>query len=181
MNIQDLTEKENTLLVQIQNVRGLMEEKTQQLKDAGVFETYNQIHKDYVKLAVDGDIEALKRAIFIQWFGVFEPGCFTGIPGTNPWGDGMGLDVEVEKQSLDLAERYYFSENVDDEFKWMVAWYYSLGDYYFEHFLGASALVKALGRYGEEYKLWEDGLPSRKSLENRGQMGGYWLSLLKNR
>jgi hypothetical protein len=131
LTIQELTERENELMAQVHGTIGSMNEKARQLLDNGVFSSYRKVHNDYAALAATGNIEALKRAFFIQWYAIAEPSCFTGIPSENPWGDGIGLDKDTEKVIFDLVEQFI---NSDDELKWMSAWYYLIAEYYLKAF-----------------------------------------------
>ena len=49
------------------------------LEAAGVFREYRDVHRRYTALALGGDLEALKRPLFLQWYALFEPACFTGL------------------------------------------------------------------------------------------------------
>jgi hypothetical protein len=136
------------------------------------------LHNDYASLARTGDLEALKRAFFIQWYAVTEPACFTGIPSRTLWGDGKGLDKATEKAVFDLVAQFIDS---DDELKWMTAWYYLITDYYLEAFWGNSAIIKNLRSYNQETdSLVNNAKLIDEPLEKRGQMGDYFLSILKS-
>lgn len=176
--IQELTKRENELLAQVHGTVGSMNEKTRQLLDNGVFNSYRELQNDYVALATIGNVEALKRAFFIQWYAIAEPSCFTGIPSENPWGDGIGLDKNTEKAVFDLVEQFI---NSDDELKWMTAWYYLIANYYLESFWGNSAIIKSLQSYNQETgSLLSKANLIDEPLENRGQMGDYFMSVLKS-
>ena len=178
LNIQELTERENKLLSQIHGTVGSMNEKTQQLIENGVFDLYRELHNDYASLAKTGNLEALKRAFFIQWYSIAEPSCFTGIPSIEPWGDGKGLDKETEKAVFDLVAQ---SINSDDELKWMTAWFYQIADYYFESFWNNSTIIKDLQNHIQEIgSLVDNAKLSDEPLEKRGQMGSYFMSVLNS-
>ena len=70
---------EARLLEEVGRVTGLMEEKHARLEAAGVFRDYREVHREYARLAADGEAEALKRALFLQWYALSEPACFTGV------------------------------------------------------------------------------------------------------
>ena len=177
LTIRELTERENELMTQVHRTIGSMNEKAHQLLDNGIFGAFKKLHNNYASLAVTGDIEALKRAFFIQWYAIAEPSCFTGIASENPWGDGVGLDKDTEKMVFDLVEQFI---NSDDELKWMTAWYYLIAEYYLEAFWGNSALIKELQRYNQEFgSLIDHVILSDEPLEKRGQMGAYFASVLK--
>lgn len=178
LTIQELTERENELLVQVHGTVGSMNEKARQLLDNGVFNSYRELHNDYASLAITDNVEALKRAFFIQWYSIAEPSCFTGIPSKKPWGDSIGLDKDTEKAVFDLVEQFI---NSDDELKWMTAWYYLIADYYFEAFWGNSAIIKSLQSYNQETGSFASNAKLiDEPLEKRGQMGDYFMSVLKS-
>lgn len=178
LTIQELTEQENKLLAQVHGTVGSMNEKARQLLDNGVFDAYRELHKDYASLAMTGNIEALKRAFFIQWYAIAEPSCFTGIPSKNTWGDGIGLNDDTEKAVFELVARFINSNN---ELKWMTAWYYQIADYYLESFWGNSGIINDLRSYIQETgSLVINAKLSDEPLEKRGQMGDYFISILKS-
>jgi hypothetical protein len=177
LNIQELTARENELLSQVHGRVGSMNEKTQQLIESGIFDSYGELHNEYAVLAKTGNLEALKRAFFIQWYAVTEPSCFTGIPSRNPWGDGKGLDKSTEKTVFDLVAQMIDS---DEELKWMTAWYSQITDYYLEAFWGKSAIIEDLRSYIHEIgsSMSKPGFII-EPLEERGQMGEYFVSIFK--
>jgi hypothetical protein len=178
LNIQELTDRENKLLSQVHGIVGSMNEKTQQLIESGVFDSYRDLHNDYVSLAKDGNREALKRAFFIQWYGIAEPSCFTGIPSSDPWGDGRGINKETETAVFDLVAQFI---NSDNELKWMTAWYYQIADYYLESFWKDSAIINDLRKYNQEIdSLVSDAKLNDEPLKERGQMGVYFMSILNS-
>ncbi|MGD8454887.1 MAG: hypothetical protein PVF83_00790 [Anaerolineales bacterium] len=178
MNIQELTIQENELLKQVRNITGLMDEKAQKLKKLGIFSSYKRLHQDYVSLAVGGDIEALKRVTFIQWYSVSEPSCFIGIPGP-AWGDDSRLDKGTEKEVFALVQHSILSDQIDNEFRGMLALYFLISPYYFEAFWDNPVILTKLRRYSQEFDIsvYAKDFPS-KSFIDRGQMGEYWLSRL---
>lgn len=167
--IQELTDRENILIGQVHGVVGSMEEKALQLTDNGVFNSYRKLHSDYASLAWTGNIEALKRAFFIQWYANAEPACFTGI---------HELDKDIEIVVFDQVAKLI---NLDDELKWMTAWYYLITDNYFEPFWSNPSIIKSLQSYIQEIgSLTDQAILSDEPLENRGQMGVYFISVLKS-
>jgi hypothetical protein len=178
LNLQELTERENKLLAQVHQTVGSMDEKTQQLIESGIFNSYRELHDDYASLAKMGNVEALKRAFFIQWYAVSEPACLTGIPSESPWSDGKGLHKDTEKAVFSLVSQFI---NSDTELKWMVAWYYQISDYYFESFEAKSALIENLQSYVQNVaSLVNNPKLNDEPLEKRGQMGEYFLSIFQS-
>lgn len=165
MDRVDLERRENELCLIVIGVHGTMEHKSEQLKDKGVFDAYRQIHSAYADKA-GKDIESLKRGLFIQWYAMTEPSCFTGIDQ---------LDYEAEKKIIQQLDKLIISDKLDNELKWMLK-YYSAWDCVFERF--------------KEYKGLQDwihndtgtDLPDtidRNDMTRRGQMGKYWNSLTR--
>ncbi len=64
----------------VSNVHGLIEDQIPVLANLGVFGEYKAIHLSYAQL-IDKYLskEALKRALFIQWFCLTEPFFLSGI------------------------------------------------------------------------------------------------------
>ena len=171
MTLSDLTAQEEHLMSRVALVTGQMEEKALQLKLGGVFVAYEQVHKEYVGLAEQaGDLEALKRAIFLQWYAVSEPCCFTGL---------SELGEDVQKRALELLDQSVRRSQLDDEFRWMLAHYYNVSDYYLDRLEGFEAL-KEISRTTPG-DLWLHAASPRSSLDGRGQMGAYWRSITSSK
>lgn len=158
------------LLDQAGRVTGLIEEKFAKLRELGVFAESARIHAAYVDLAGPpaASLEALKRAIFLGWYEQVEPGCFTGV---------FDLDPAANRRAIELLDAALADRKLDSEFAAMLGWYWSLADYYFadhssdrlRQYLSQlqSAAVQTLGL-------------TRASLEGRGEMGHYWISVLES-
>jgi hypothetical protein len=167
MDLVELTAEEDRLLAIVSRTTGSMEEMSQQLDNLGVFDAYRKVHMAYVDLAErDGNVEALKRAIFLQWFRLSEPSCFTGL---------LEFDTRAEQKALRLLDHLVITHQLDQELQWMLPWYYFITDFYLDHFEGFEE-IKCFSKENQQ-ELWADGAPTRDSLRNRGQMGEYWLSI----
>jgi len=162
MEEADLTKKEIELYSVVVGLRGTMEERSAQLRDKGVFDAYKQIHSCYADNA-DEDLESLKRGLFIQWYSMTEPSCFTGI------GE---LDSSSEKKIIKQIDKLIKHARVDSELSWMLKYYFTW-DHVFERF--------------EEYDRLRDWIKNvagadlpdeinRDEMSRRGQMGQYWAS-----
>ncbi len=81
MTVDELAAREQELLNVVNRMVGTIEEKAAQLQQAGIFDAYLRVHQDYVRLLHDPQQgrEALKRALFLQWYAVSEPSAFTGL------------------------------------------------------------------------------------------------------
>ena len=163
MDIVDLTNRENNLYSIVHEAHGTIEEKAIQLRDKGVFDEYQQIHSSYADKA-DKDLESLKRGLFIQWYALTEPPCFTGI---------NELDDNAERKIIKQIDRLITTDNLDNELKWMIK-YYSTLDYVFERFKEFKGLQDWIqNNMGTELPDTVD----RNVMSKRGQMGKYWNSL----
>jgi hypothetical protein len=170
--IQQLAIDESRLLAVVEQAHGLMEEKTEQLGRAGVFDRYRAVHTAYARLLTHpGDgLEALKRALFLQWIAQFEPSCFTGV---------HEVEAGAEQRVIAAAQQTLADGPADTELAVMLRWYDSLTAWYFERFQDAAVLQRYLGRAEVPEGLAD--VFTEQSLTNRGQMGRYWLSVLRGR
>ena len=166
MDLVELTAEEDRLLAIVSRITGTMEEKSQQLDNLGVFDAYRKVHIAYVDLAEkDGNVEALKRAIFLQWYRLSEPSCFTGL---------LEFDTNAEQKALRFLNHLLITHQLDQELQWMLPEYYFITDFYLDRFDGFEE-IKCFSKENWQ-ELWADDAPTRESLKNRGQMGKYWLS-----
>ena len=166
----ELAAREEALGEAIAGARGRMEEKHAQLDAAGVFAEYAEIHRDYVELAADpvAGMEALKRAVFLDWYELAEPACFSGL---------SGLDAAARRECLRALDRLCARDGLDAELAWVLPWYFLVAAYAFTAFgqlPGLAARLAALDPHA-----WEAADPP-DDLRQRGRMGEYWQSLFDN-
>lgn len=152
-------------LASAREIRGLTEESPEY---RAIFAGYAAIHREYVELAMSGDEEALKRALFLQWYRVTEPWFLCGL---------SDLDASVEQQLLTLVDRLCASNRLDDELRWMLPYYYLIADYTFQHEDHCPALV-AYCQANQHWGIMEQ--PAGFVSAGRGQMGEYWESIFKS-
>ncbi|WP_271766659.1 hypothetical protein [Aquimarina algiphila] len=119
-----------------------------------IYIQYQDIHAEYVVLA-NKSIEALKRAVFLQWYAVTEPSYLTGISRLNKNAKQKSI-IELKKQIKTVPEK---------ELRYMLN-YYLLWDYVF------TSLTKS--------DVNQVSIPNMNT-NNRGQMGIYWNSILKQK
>ena len=167
MNIEDLAsqELELELLNQTIELVGSIEEKNDKVVYFGIGTKYQKIHQEYSRLA-KSELEALKRGLFITWYAMTEPSCYTGI---------VILDSNAENRILKILDRWLKSDIIDYELEWMID-YYSNWNFVFERFTEFKYLQERLTRNKKVE------LPSeidREEMSKRGQMGRYWNSLTK--
>jgi len=172
IKLDELTNQEDRLIQQVRQVHGSMEEKTEQLQHLGVFEQYRAIHDAYAALISNpsDEAEAKKRALFIQWYAVSEPMCFTGISELN--GDTQRFVLEQIQKDVDF-------NRLDHELTWMTPWYYAISNWYFDDLFYLPTLQQYL-RQGQG-RVHLPRAIAIESFDNRGQMGRYWLSVFKQR
>ncbi len=152
-------------------IEGTIAEIHAQLERSGIFNRYRCVYNAYVDLALQGDLEALKRALFLCWFEVVEPSFLTGI---------AELDGDRSWRVLEYLEVLASTNKLDKELRWMLPYYYAVADYYFDSVLENS--LPALRRFLDENK--DTSLPCEEllstTLDCRSQMANYWLSIGKH-
>jgi hypothetical protein len=187
--LDKLATQEEALVLQVESATGAAEARIAQLEQAGVFEIYHRVHTAYAQLLLDpaSGMEALKRALFLQWYGWLEPLHLTGL-----------RDVGVDEQwhVMQRVDQVVGYRQIDREFACMLDWYYSLTSWFFDDGIG----LPAVGSYMERSTSKLDvagGFPALRnflqtrqpaleledvftpsSLVHRGQMGTYFLSML---
>lgn len=153
---------------------GTMDFVTEKLSAKGIFESYRIIHRSYLELYLRIDDEAakleiLKRLIFLNWYSLVEPSCYTGIED---------LDNITVFESYSIVNQYIINEKIDAEFKWMLS-FYSSWDY---TILGFSEnKLEALTAFVKGVDTSISSFPRNQLvkgvMDNRGQMGIYWISM----
>jgi hypothetical protein len=173
MTTKDLSDNELNIYQQVFSLHGTMEEKTKKLKDSGTFDKYREIHNQYLRLIKTsgdgGEInEGLKRLVFLNWYHIIEPSCFTGL-----W----ELDGDTIHESYSLLNDYLKMNKVDREFKWMLS-YYSCNDWTI--LLYSKKEMPELTAFVKSVDPTISYLPDKEVLMNtmtdRGQMGKYFTS-----
>ncbi len=113
-------------------------------------------------------IEALKRLIFLNWYSILEPSCFTGIDN---------LDNKTIFNSFSILNEYIKDNKLDKEFIWMLS-YYSCWDWIILTF--SENKLEELTKFVKNVDTSILYIPKHQlpkgSMANRGQMGIYWTS-----
>ena len=163
MTLAELTEEEGRLAAEVERVTGSMEQKRAELERRGVFRDYARVHSAYSALAAGGSIEALKRALFLQWFAVSEPSCFSGLGEVEP---------ESERRVFELLDSLAANGLPDPELRWMLPYYYRNTDFHFDSQPG----LPMLRRWLQDHKRvpFRDEYFHDPALGGRGQMSDYW-------
>ncbi|QPH40074.1 hypothetical protein [Pedobacter endophyticus] len=172
--IDFLSDKEVEIWNYAESQNGTMDFLTEKLSAEGIFEQYRNIHKSYLELysRIDEEtikLEILKRLIFLNWYALVEPSCYTGIED---------LDNATASESYSILDQYLIDGKIDSEFKWMLS-FYSSWDYtilpFSENKLEAlTAFVKGVDT--SILSCPKNQLP-KGVMDNRGQMGIYWISM----
>ena len=154
----------------VENMQGTMEIKLATLAQLGVFAEYRAVHQAYASLLEqDNHQESLKRALFIQWYAITEPGCFTGI---------REIDLQAELNVLVQLNKLLYMHAADAELLAMLKCY-SSWEYVFqrEEFLHLSDLQTFVAAHSAGNELPTSPPIQLSEMSSRGQMGAYWLSL----
>lgn len=173
MTIKELSDRELDIYKKVFSLQGTMDEKTKQLKDSGTFDSYREIHNQYLEVIKstrdEKEInEGLKRIIFLNWYHIIEPSCFTGI-----W----ELDGDTIHESYSILNDRLTDNKVDNELKWMLS-YYSANDWTILDF--SEKEMPQLTTFVKSVDQSQNHLPDKDELTNtmidRGQMGEYFKS-----
>ena len=171
--IDILSDKEVEILGYAKSQKGTMDFVIEKLSAEGIFEQYRNVHKSYLELYLRSNDEAIKleiikRLIFLNWYALVEPSCYTGI------GD---LDVAAVSESYSILHQYLMAGKIDTEFKWMLSFYVSL---YYAILPFLDKRLETLTAFVKEVDTSALSFPQDHMLEaemvNRGQMGVYWRS-----
>ncbi len=170
VTVAELAVEEDRLLAQVEHAQGHMEQKWEWLRARGVFAAYSKVHRAYVALIADTPegTEALKRALFLQWIAAIEPTVFTGI---------AELRLDTQRAVAVDIERRLTHGQADYELMWMLRWYDSVLPWYFDDFADLPQLRQFLEDKYPDIRLAR--VFTEESLKDRGQMGAYWLEMLR--
>jgi hypothetical protein len=161
---------ESAVLASVRGATGTIEERDAQITRSGLYAEYPAILAGYLDLVLDVDdaaiaAEALKRAVFIAWYGFNAPSTASGI---------AELPESAIRRLMEALGDAITAGRVDDELRAMLAWYSRQFGYVFEHFgpvRGLDALVAevseaAIGALVANPAAWV----------GRGQLGEYWAT-----
>jgi len=170
--IDILSDKEVEIWDYAESQRGTMVAMTEKLAAEGIFEKYRNIHRHYLDLYhriddADTKLEILKRLIFLNWYSLVEPCCYTGIED---------LDSIAVFESYSILDQYLINGKIDTEFEWMLS-YYSSWDYLILGF--SENKFEALTAFVKGVDTSVSSAPKNRllkgTMDNRGQMGIYWI------
>lgn len=170
ITIDSLSIQELKLYNYTDSLKGTMDQMEKQLQARGIFDQYREIHKSYLDLFFNTEneetkLEILKRLVFLNWYGIIEPSCFTGI---------QDLDSSIIFESYSILNEYLIDNKIDKEFKWMLS-YYSSWDFAILPF--SENNLSALTKFVKEVDTTILACPKKQlpkgTMDNRGQMGLY--------
>jgi hypothetical protein len=140
-----------------------------------LFTDYKAIHNEYLNIYKTSDdlavkTEALKRLIFLNWHYMAQASILTGI---------TELDDDTMFEAYEILNDILKTNSLDDEFKWMLA-FYSKWDYTIFEF-SEDGHLDELTAFVKEHR-WEKRQPPTKEhtenkMDNRGKMGKYLTTL----
>ncbi len=158
MNTQQLTTVEEQWLTK---QHSLAENKDSLYEQTGVYAAWRDIFGQYVVLAKEADLEALKRALFLAWAERSMSRLITGI---------KDLDEERIREVFGITDKLARDGQLDAELEWMLPYYYLVERSYLDRFDDLDALKQA----SREHPFLYRQLSLDASFDQRGQMGDYW-------
>ena len=191
MTLSALATEEERLIKDVDRIQDVLpfQERGPSLQARGVLDAYAAVYDAYVALIDDtpDGTEALKRALFLQWIAFVEPDAFTGIGA---------LDRGAQHRVLEEAQRRIAQGRADTELVWMLRWYDSMTEWYFDDifddggeptpqtawYFEGFAELPGLRRFlrDKHGDIQLAGIFTAESLAHRGQMGEYWLAMLRS-
>ena len=167
MELDELANREIEILGRVNNLDGTMDEKFKKVRNLGIGDLYAEVFEQYVKLHKK-ESEAMKRSLFLYWYSISEPGCYTGL---------LELKDELVKKVLNTLDRRLARNISDYELDWMLS-YYSNWEFIFERFQKFESL---LARIKNKEKTELPNSINSEEMKLRGQMGRYWNSIIKTK
>jgi hypothetical protein len=170
ITLRDLAGWESRVAMIVAQTRGDPEERDRALERSGLYAEYPAILSGYLALLEDdaSRLEALKRAVFLVWYSAIEPPMLSGI---------AELPESAVRATLEALERACREGSVDDEMRWMVAWYHEVGDYALLRTPGLPAVEALVARANPSE--WEEADRGEARMADRGLLGRYWSSLTR--
>ena len=167
--LSTIANQEEALLRIVGSLAGSMEQKHDSLVELGVYAQYRAIFGQYLRLLAEPEAagEALKRAVFLSWYDLSEPACFTGL---------FELPSDGRYVVCGALNSAFAGGASDEELRWMVAYYYHLTESAFPGLSAHAELDLFLSRADPESYLVARF--QQQQFEGRGQMGHYWRSIL---
>ncbi len=158
MNVEQLAALEEKRL---NHQRSLVGDREILYEREGVYAAWRDTFGQYAALAREGDLEALKRALFFVWAQCSMSHLMTGI---------RDLGEDAVREILGIADRLTRDGQLDAELEWMLPYYYLVEPSYLDRLEDLDALKEASRA---NPLLYRQRCPEA-SFDHRGQMGAYW-------
>jgi hypothetical protein len=161
---------EMAVLGSIRGASGGIEERDAQITRSGIYAEYPAIFAGYLELVLGADdaaivLEALKRAVFIAWYG------FQALPTASAIAE---LPESAIRRLMAALDDVIAAGEADDELRLMLARYEGEFGYVFEHFGPVRTLRDFIA--GIEPPSVAALAADSSRWNGRGQMGEYWRS-----
>jgi hypothetical protein len=158
MNVEQLAALEERRLSQ---QRSLVGDRETLYERDGVYAAWQDLFQQYVALAREGNLEALKRALFFVWAQCSMSHLMTGL---------KDLAEDLVRETLGISDKLVRDGELDAELEWMLAYYYLVEPSYLDRSENLDALKRASRMNPFLYR--QSCLAA--SFDHRGQMGEYW-------
>lgn len=170
--LSTLADEEEAIRRVVESLEGTMEAKRERLEELGVYARYRTVFQGYVDLLSDPQAggEALERALFLSWYDLAEPACFTGV---------LDLPADGRRTVLARLDSACAHGVIDDELRWTLAHYLGIVPFLFRDFGDFPRLTDFLRSVEGVTYLDAEVAPSQ--FDRRGLMGRYWNSLMASR
>lgn len=168
ITLRDLAAWESRVAVLVAQTDGALEERDRTLERSGLYAEYPAILSGYLALLDDEEsaLEALKRAVFLVWYSAIELPVTSGI---------SELPESGVRATLDAIEAACREGRVDDELRWMLAWYHDAGGDALLRVPGLRAVESTVA--GADPYAWRAAQRSADVMQDRGLLGRYWMTL----
>ncbi|MBA3670699.1 MAG: hypothetical protein H0W68_01580 [Gemmatimonadaceae bacterium] len=167
LSLSSLAGWEEAVLASIAGAHGTPDERDRQVERSGLYAEYPTIVHGYIELfGSDAALEALKRALFLVWHSALAMPVDSGI---------AALPVGIIRSVIDQLDAAVRRGTMDDELRWMLAWYYAEAPLVLELF-GASATVMRAAELVPA-DAWRGARITATTMAVRGQMGRFWEAL----
>ena len=162
---------ENAVAAGLAGASGTLEQRDLQVTRSGLYAEYPAIVRSYIEHFDDERTapEALKRAVFLVWYGTAAPAPLTGI---------AEIPEPDARTVMETLEAWVRRGRADAELRWMVAWYHeALPDAF--ALWGAAVAVATLAAEMPPDS-WRRLAGPPASFARRGLMGDYWRALVED-